>query len=111
LAVGKASALAVLQLQRGLVGLDKLTELIGLVKQPGPLLVVQGDRKSAQAIDADAAFFADLEVESAALTSLELLFRLRQFGFQFLIAWIRHRHLLFLASIVKLVSQICLHPS
>src|ERR1017187_517301 len=82
-------SLRVLQFHASLVRFEKLSELIGLVEQPDPLFVIEGDRESSQAIHAHAALFADLEFETAPLASLSL-FQFRDSGFQFFVTWFGH---------------------
>src|ERR1039458_5199088 len=83
------ASLRILQFHASLVRLQKLADLIGLVEQPGPLLVIEGDRKSPQAIHAHTALFADFKLETASLTPLSL-FQFRNSGFQFFVTWFGH---------------------
>src|SRR5579863_6658274 len=63
----------------------------GGTEQAVPLLVVERDRKAAQAVHAHAAFFADLENQvAAAFLDFYFFFQLRQLRFQFLVGWFCH---------------------
>src|SRR5215510_13214146 len=89
---GPTSALG-LGLQAGLVLLDELADLVGHSEQLRPLLLVQGDRETAQAVHRHAALLAHLETDAAAALALQLLV-LRPQPFDFgLQVFIRHRHL------------------
>ena len=78
----RRGSLALFQLQSGFVLLDKGFQFGRGVQQAGPLLVIKGDGKTAQSIDADATFFADPEFhDAAALLGLDLFFKFLQFRF------------------------------
>src|SRR5664279_3504584 len=94
-AIKKIPSLRVLQFHAGLVRLQKLSDLIGLVEQPDPLLVIEGDREASQAIHAHTALFADFKLETASLTPLSL-FQFRDSGFQFFVT--RFGHIDFLSK-------------
>src|SRR5579859_302331 len=51
------------QLELGFILVEKGAEIVGLVEQAGPLFVIERDRETSQAVDADAAFFADAELQ------------------------------------------------
>jgi hypothetical protein len=59
-----------LAFQFGVVLLHKLAQLVGKVKQAFPLLDAEGDGHSLQAVEADAAFAANLAVQRAPLGGL-----------------------------------------
>lgn len=70
------------QLQAAFVLFHEFLELLGVVEQADPLLVIERHRESAQAVHAYRAFFADAEVDDAALsTGLQLLLGSRQLRF------------------------------
>ena len=68
--------LRVLEFHRALVGLEELAQLVNLVEQPHPLLVVERDRESSETVNARSAFFADSEFQGALLSALDLFFQL-----------------------------------
>src|SRR5450432_566710 len=78
-----------LQLQLALVVFKELLEVFGSTQQPGPLFVVKRDRETAQAVDADSAFFADAELHRPGAFRA-LLFEFGNFGFQFFVRWLGH---------------------
>src|ERR1700722_8260933 len=80
-----------LQLQLGFVLFQKSFDIRGGAQQAVPLLVVERDRETAQAVDADAALFADFKNQvSAAFLDFAFLFQLRQLRFQFFVSWFCH---------------------
>src|SRR5208283_4485331 len=68
----KSLGFGLLELQARLVLLEELAELVGLVEQANPLFVVQGDRKAAEAVNADAALLAHFKVDRARTARLGL---------------------------------------
>src|SRR5215470_14395989 len=78
------------ELQFGLVLFEKRTELFRLIEQAGPLLVIQGDGKSAQAIDADTAFFTHAKLQRSGAAPGGLFFQFSEAGFEFFVGWFCH---------------------
>ena len=62
------------QLQPVLVFFEEGSEPIGCAEEAHPLLVIECDRKAAQAVDADAALLAHPEFQAAQLFPTSLLF-------------------------------------
>ena len=78
--------LLVFQLQLGFVFFHELRDVVGGAEEAVPLLVIESDGEAAEAIDADAAFFAYFEDEvAAAFLGLDFLFELGEFGFKFFV--------------------------
>ncbi len=73
--------LSALQFELGFIPFKKFAPLIARIEQADPLLVIERDRKAAEAIHADSAFFADPKFQAAGAASSLLLF-------QFLKAWL-----------------------
>src|SRR5882724_9758094 len=70
------------QLELGFVFVEKGAEIVCLVEQTGPLLEIERDRETSQAINADAAFFTHAEFQrSGAPCSLLLQFSETSFHF------------------------------
>jgi hypothetical protein len=77
-----------LGLQLGVVFLDERPDLVRHGEQLRPLLLVEGDRKTAKAIDRNAALLADLEAHASATLALETFifgFEPLELGFQILV--------------------------
>src|SRR5262249_56476248 len=72
---GRLRARWILQLEAMLVFLEKIAEVFGAVEKPGPLLIVKGDWKAAEAVDADPALLANAEFERASLASFCFFFQ------------------------------------
>ena len=79
-AKGRLRARRILQLEAMLVFLEKLAEVFGAVEKPGPLLIVKGDWKTAEAVDADPALLANTEFERASLAPFGLFLELSDSG-------------------------------
>src|ERR1700694_3676102 len=93
-------ALFFFQLQLCFIFFEECTKILGLVQQPGPLFVIQGDGKSSQAIYADTAFFAYTKFECSG-TASSGFFQFRQAGLQFFIRRFCH-----VAPLISLNSTI-----
>src|SRR5258705_13096737 len=78
-----------LELAGGFVFLEEFAELRHGVEEADPLFVIERDGKAAEAVDADAAFFADAKFERAAAAA-RLLFHFRDFCFEFFVRWFGH---------------------
>src|ERR1017187_7163456 len=73
-----------LRLQLRVVFLDECPKLVGHGEQLRPLLLVERDRKAAEAVHRHAALLADLETDAATMLTLEaLVLSLETFQFRF----------------------------
>jgi hypothetical protein len=79
-----------LQFQLGFIFFQKFSQFAGDIEQTLPLLVIKRDRKTAQPVDADPAFFADPKFQTSG--AAWLLFELRQAGFELFIRRFLHDH-------------------
>src|SRR5262250_1875856 len=70
---------------------QEFRQLFGRTQQANPLFVVKRYRKTAEAVDADAAFLTDAEIERAAAFLAGLLLQRGELCFQFFVAWFGHR--------------------
>ena len=61
------------ELEAVFVFFEESAQVVGDVEEANPLLVVQRHGETAQAVDADSAFFAHSELESALLSPFALL--------------------------------------
>src|SRR5882757_11574485 len=75
------SAALLLQLQPALVIFQEFLEVFRCAQQPRPLLVIERDRETAQAVNADPALFANTEFHSTGAFTGSLLFEFGNFGF------------------------------
>src|SRR5579864_8679997 len=78
------------QLELGFVFFKKGAEIIDLVEQACPLFEIECDRETSQAINADAAFFADAELQRSGAFGCDLLFQFSKAGFHFFISRFCH---------------------
>src|SRR6478609_5910226 len=78
------------QLELGFVFVEKGAEIVNLVQQAGPLFEVERNREASQAIDADAAFFADAEFQRSGALGGDLLLQFSKAGFHFFISRFCH---------------------
>src|ERR1041385_2409747 len=78
------------QLELGFVFFQKSAEIVGLIQQPCPLLEIKRDRKTPQAIDADAAFFTHAELQRSGALGCHLLLQFSKAGFHFFISRFCH---------------------
>ena len=87
-----AAILALLfQLQLRFVFFHKRLDVVRRAQQAVPLLVVQRDRKAAQAVYADPTLLSDLENQvAAALLDFDFLYQLSQFCFEFFVTRFCH---------------------
>src|SRR5690242_3976936 len=67
-----------LELAGGLVLVEESAKFFAGVQQAGPLLVIEGDRKAAESVNADAALFANAKIELTGAAAGSLLFHLSQ---------------------------------
>src|SRR5579864_5317895 len=90
--ISKESCLFLFELELAgrLVFIEKGAELRSSVEQSNPLLVIERDRKAAEAINAYAAFFTDPEFEGPRSATASLLFQFRQTRFQFVVTRLGH---------------------
>src|SRR6267143_2851661 len=79
-----------LELAGGFVFFEEFAELRHGVDEADPLFVIERDGKAAEAVNADAAFFADAKFEGAAAAAAGLFFHFRDFCFQFFVGWFGH---------------------
>jgi hypothetical protein len=77
-----------LKFEPGLIIFEELAELRAGVEEAVPLLVVKGDGKAAESINADAAFFAHTEFEGSG--AARLLLQFGEAGFEFFISRFGH---------------------
>src|SRR6516165_3867603 len=77
---GRLRARWILQLEAMLVFLEKIAEVFGTVEQPDPLLIVKGDWKAPEAVDADPALLANAEFERASLAPFGFFFEFSDSG-------------------------------
>ena len=75
-----------LKLQPRFILFHEFLQILGRPQQAHPLLIVQGHRKTAQAVNADASLFTNLKIQAATACAPALLFQLFQTGFQFFIS-------------------------
>src|ERR1051325_5284428 len=78
------------QLELGFVFFQKSTEIVSLVKQPRPLLEIKRDGEASQAINANAAFFADAELQRSCAFGCDLLLQFSKAGFHLFISRFCH---------------------
>src|SRR5271154_1032157 len=71
------------QLEPVLVFLEEGAQIVGCIEQADPLLVIECHRETSEAVDADAALFADAEFEAASRSRATLLFEFCDAGQQF----------------------------
>ena len=67
-----------LGLEARVIGADEGADVVGHVEQLGPLLVVEGHREAAEAVDRHAALFADLERHPRLAVRLSCAFSARK---------------------------------
>src|ERR1043166_1871860 len=69
-------------------------QFVSGAKQPDPLLIIECDGETAEAVDTDAAFFSDSEIERTAAFLAGLFLQRCELSFQFFIGWFGHRKIL-----------------
>src|ERR1700730_1597959 len=78
------------ELAGGFIFFEEFAELGCGFEQANPLFVIKRDGKAAEAIDADATFFADAKFEGLARAAAGLFFHLRNFCLKFFVGWFGH---------------------